>query len=146
MSVEHQNSLQAFDATYAALFGLLADYPAVRRNQSGACGHWSPRQVLAHLSGWIVEAERRYDNYAAGDKQPVRYDFDEFNAKSVEARVALDWDATVAKLETLYRAYSARAVGLSAEQMADERHRNWLDALDEDCREHSEQLHSFAGV
>lgn len=143
--IEHLERLATFDASYRALFALLASYPASLREKNGACGLWSPRQVLAHLSGWLVEADRRYDNYAAGDTKAVHYDFDSFNAASVNARAALSWTKTVDELQTLHQAFSARARGLSDDQVADGRHTQWLEALDEDCREHYEQLHSFAG-
>ncbi len=141
----HQASLDAFSSSYQALFALLEDYPIQRRSLTGACGYWSPREVLAHLSGWLVEVERRYDMYDAGDAQSIRYDFDEFNARSVAAREALSWEDTVAELERLYDAFVARAGGLSPDVVAAEtRYTAWLDALDEDCREHAEQLRSFA--
>src|SRR5690606_19496856 len=83
---ELTNAIQEFDSTYAEMFALVEQYPAELRTQSGACGTWSAREVLAHFSGWLVEVQRRYDGYDAGDSQKVQYDFDEFNARSVNAR------------------------------------------------------------
>jgi len=105
---------------------------------------WSPKQVLAHCSGWNVEALRRYDQYAAGDATPVRYDFDSFNAKSVEDRAYLDWQATVQEVIDTAGALYQRSRSLPDEaQLNDPRHAEWLTALAEDCHDHTEQLKAF---
>lgn len=140
-------AISEFRVAYEDLLTLVDQYPAARREAAGACGEWSARQVLAHCSGWIVEAQRRYDGYDAGDSQKVEYDFDEFNAGSVSARANQSWGETVAELRTLATAFVERAGAIPAETAATEtRYAGWLDALSEDCREHTEQLRVFAEV
>ncbi|HUN09436.1 MAG TPA: DinB family protein [Aggregatilineales bacterium] len=137
-------ALAAYQRAYWNLFRILATYPAERGEQPGACGVWSPKQVLAHCSGWNVEALRRYDQYAAGDATPVRYDFDSFNAKSVEDRAYLDWQATVQEVIDTAGALYQRSRSLPDEaQLNDPRHAEWLTALAEDCHDHTEQLKAF---
>jgi DinB superfamily len=137
-------ALAAYQRAYWDLFRLLATYPAEQGEQPGACGVWSPKQVLAHCSGWNVEALRRYDQYAAGDATPVHYDFDSFNAKSVEDRAHLNWQATVQEVIDTAGALYQRSRGLPDEaQLNDPRHAEWLTALADDCRDHTEQLKAF---
>lgn len=138
-------AIEDFRSAYDQLFALVDHYPAHRRDQPGACGDWSARQVLAHCSGWIVEAAKRYDEYLAGELRGVRYDFDTFNAGSVAARQAQTWDETLNELHALAETFIARSQALTPEQVAaNERFAGWLDALAEDCVEHTQQLRSFA--
>jgi hypothetical protein len=136
-------AIQEFERAYADLFALVASWPAERRTQPGACGVWSAREVLAHCSGWVVELERRYDGYDAGDSQKVQYDFDDFNARSVNVRAGRAWDDIVRELRERMEHAIARAQALPAEKAADERYSRWLDVLAEDCREHTAGLRAF---
>jgi hypothetical protein len=140
-------ALASFQATYADLLAVLEDYPVGRRTRAGACGEWSPQQVLMHCSGWMVEALRRYDAYAAGTPGGVQYDFDTFNAQSVAARSTQTWETTVTELRELVDTLVQRVQGLPAAAVAsEERYAGWLEALGEDCVDHTRQLRDFAEV
>ncbi len=108
--------LEKFRQHSADMLQLVTTYPAERIDQANACGWWSPRQVMAHESGWLVELLRRYDLFDADNDQPVNYDFDAFNAKSVESRAGLDWDATIAEFRTLVEQTLRRAESLTPER------------------------------
>ncbi len=41
-----QTAFQRFHNAYTSLFTLIDQYPAEKREQGGACGVWSPRQVI----------------------------------------------------------------------------------------------------
>lgn len=140
---ELTNAIQEFDRTYVDILALAEQYPAELRTQPGACGVWSAREVLAHLSGWLVEVQRRYDGYDAGDSQKVQYDFDEFNARSVNTRAGRTWDDIVSELRGYVAALIARAQALPPEKSADKRYWRWLEIMAEDCREHSAGLRTF---
>lgn len=140
---ELTNAIQEFDSTYAEMFALVEQYPAELRTQSGACGTWSAREVLAHFSGWLVEVQRRYDGYDAGDSQKVQYDFDEFNARSVNARTGQSWDEIVSELRGHVAVLIARAQALPPEKATDKRYWRWLEIMAEDCREHTAGLRTF---
>jgi hypothetical protein len=140
-------AIEEFRTAYDDLLALVDQYPTTLREKAGACGDWSPRQVLAHCNGWIVEAEKRYDGYDVGDTRKVPYDFDEFNARSVTLRTDQSWEETVAELRMLVANIIERAGAISAEKAAaEERYGGWLDALAEDCRDHTEQIRDFAEV
>jgi uridine phosphorylase len=136
-----------FRAAYDDLFVLLDSYPADKREKSGACGWWSPKQILAHFSGWITEGLKRYGDYDSGDQSDLHYDDDSFNAQVVDARSALDWDATVAELRGLVRDFSTHAESIPADKRAsDRRYTNWMIGLGNDCKEHTWQLKNFLNV
>ncbi|QPC83977.1 maleylpyruvate isomerase N-terminal domain-containing protein [Phototrophicus methaneseepsis] len=136
-------SLAAYEAAYQDLFDLLARYPASRRQKKGACGDWSPQQVVAHLSGWIAEAKRRYPRFATGTGNVV-YNLDVFNDVSVRRRRDYNWAHTVAELERLVGELAAMARQVTPQQAGqDDRYREWLDSLTEDCRQHTAQLLAF---
>jgi hypothetical protein len=139
-----QTRLAAFRQRSSDMLHVVDQYPAELTEKSGACGWWSPKQVIAHEAGWLVELHRRYDLFDAGDTASVEYDFDDFNAKSVEARAALDWNATVSEFRALIERTLQRAEGLSPEQIAAARgYGGWLHGLDEDFELHTGQLVEF---
>lgn len=144
---KYAGALAGFRVAYDSLFTVLATYPAERVEQSGACGVWSPKQLVAHLSGWVVEAHKRYDEFAKGDESDRAYeDFDTFNAASVDARSHLNWTQTVNDLRRTVAQFTERAKAVKPEQTEDKRYRAWLRGLERDCLEHTEELRQFAGL
>ncbi len=144
----YNNSLARFRRGYTALFALMDDLPEELRERSGACGEWSPKQILAHLSGWIVEASQRYRDFEAGDPTRRTYDWDTdyaiFNAQSVTEREHLSWDDTLTDLRKAVHSFSLHAEQVTPEQAdADARYEEWLIALWNDCVEHMGQLCRF---
>ena len=142
---DYDEALARLHRGYAALLALVEDFPEEKREQPGACGSWTPRQVVAHLSGWLTEALTRYKAIQAGDPTNVHYDwqtdFAGFNQESVAARAGLNWDDTVAELRTLEGAFYDQAQAVTT---ADTRYDEWLDGLWKDCVEHMGQLMRFA--
>jgi uridine phosphorylase len=137
-------ALALFRAAYHELFTLVEAYPAAKGEQPGACGWWSPKQVLAHLSGWLVKADERYAELKAGDARDLYYgDFDTFNAGSVQARAGLGWRETVADLRMTFDHFAEDAANLTPAHKADKRYREWLVSLAEDCQAHVGQLRDF---
>lgn len=141
---DFQSAITQLEITYNRLFALIDAYPVRKREQSGACGIWSPKQVLAHLSGWIVIANDRYDDFAAGDPRNLYDDVDPVNARSVAERAHLSWDETVTELKTRITAFIQRAQALPNHMPTqDVRFQEWQDGLREDCAEHIEQLEAM---
>jgi hypothetical protein len=135
---------ERYDHRYQDLLTLAAAYPAELRDREGACGWWSARHVLQHLSGWIWEGDRRYSEYDAGLQQRVRYDDDAFNAQSVEERKTLDWEASLAELRQAVQVMSEHAHRVTdAQAEADERYRDWMIGLSNDAELHAQQLRDF---
>lgn len=141
-----QSRLDTFRRDSAEMLRVIDQYPATLTEKSGACGWWSPRQIVAHEAGWLVELLRRYDLFDAGDMQPVEYDFDTFNARSVDARAGLDWNATITEFRALVEQTMQRAASLTPDQIAAVKgYGSWLRAMSEDMETHTGQLVEFQG-
>lgn len=132
---------------YSELFELVEKYPAEKRTQSGASGTWSPKEILAHLAGWLVIAQKRYDDFESGDKSNIEYNTaqqDRINAESVAVRSHLNWRQTIAELRLGVFALSSRASDISPEvARSDERYAEWLVGLGNDAKKHIQELRDF---
>ena len=145
--VEFSAALAQFRQSANDLLDVANAYRPELREKEGACGVWSPRQILAHESGWIAEAVRRFEVYNAGETSNVRYDIDSFNAESVSARAGSDWDATLNELRQGIQDLISRAALVPNERATeDSRYARWLTIMAEDFNEHTEQLRQFTGM
>jgi hypothetical protein len=149
--VPYEQALARFRRGYFALFALVDDFPEERRDLSGACGEWTPRQVLAHLCGWLEEAENRVVQILAGDRISRQYDDDSdyaaFNAASVSQREDVTWDGLIVELKQRSDAFYEAAKVAGAAGLADDpRVCEWVVWLWHDCVEHMGQLSRFALV
>jgi hypothetical protein len=116
MAITTHTPLQAdliamLDALRDAERDLFAMVPPGTRDQAGAFGEWSPKDVLAHLGAWRAIEARRLEARAAGEAAfptedpPPDEPIDESNA-TLQARsrdltwetVAAEADASVASL------------------------------------------------
>lgn len=140
------SNLKRFQTAYAQFFELTEHYPAHLVDVPGACGEWSPRQVVAHLSGWVIEGQRRFNEVLAGDVIPsMRYDVDTFNAEQVAARAHLDWNATLIELQSVVSDLDAQAQAIAVDRRTtDSFFAGWLKALAHDVEQHIIQLRQFA--
>jgi hypothetical protein len=144
----YANTLARFRRGYAALFALVDDFPEELRDAAGALGEWTPREILAHLIGWVNEAQKRLGEIEAGDRQNQHNElgdnFATFNAKSVEARAEQKWDETVAELHSTVDQFSLQAAEVAPDRAAgDPRYEEWLMGLWNDCIEHMGHLIKF---
>ncbi|MBK8030604.1 MAG: hypothetical protein IPO91_06495 [Chloroflexi bacterium] len=139
-----QTALQQFRKVSGDMLAVTDTYTPELAEKSEACGWWSPKQIIAHEAGWLVELHRRYDLFAAGNVEPIEYDFDTFNAQSVEARAHLDWPGTLSEFRDLIARTISRAESLTAQQAGGIKgYGGWLDAMSEDMETHTHQLSEF---
>jgi len=139
------SAYQKIQTHYAQLINLCDSYPSDKTEQSGALGTWSPKQIIAHLSGWVVEATQRYQDIAQGKNLDKTYsDWNAFNADSVEARAELSWDETLAEFKQAVREWFAEIETIPAVQVAtNTRYCDWLVSLDQEFRRHNDDLLHF---
>jgi len=138
-----QTALADFTQAYARFFELLETVPDRLQSQPGACGHWSPHDIVAHLSGWVIEAQRRYRRFPRGTGQVV-YNIDVFNQMSVRTRRGKPWGALVEELRRAVRTLTEKAQQLSPDQIArDDRYAEWLGIMAQDVQQHGHQLRDF---
>ena len=66
-----QSALMHFRHVSGEMLAVADAYSPELAEKSEACGWWSPKQIIAHEAGWLVEVHRRFDLYAAGDLEPI---------------------------------------------------------------------------
>jgi hypothetical protein len=132
-----------FSQAYADFFALIEHFPQERTDEAGACGYWSAREILAHMAGWLQEAQRRYARYARGTSDIV-YDVDNFNAVSVRRRAEHSWDRVAEELRREHDALLNMADELPEVRLErDGRYAEWLQGLADDCHEHIPHLQAY---
>jgi hypothetical protein len=102
---EFQETLEKFHRTYGEFLTTAKKIRPEDRERGGVCGVWSPKQVVAHLAGWLREEPDTIRKLMRDPGYRTHYDGDEFNARSVADRAAWDWDQTLADFADSYRNY-----------------------------------------
>lgn len=137
------DALAQYETDFAAFQQIVAQIPASLRTEPGACGDWSPQQVVAHLSGWLQEGKRRFTRFPTGTGM-INYNVDAFNAVSVRKRKGYNWAHTVAELDKLSFEWVSQARQVPAERAErDDRYQEWLNIMAAEFREHGAQLVAF---
>lgn len=115
--------------------------PVEKRESSGVCGDWSPREVVAHISGWDAEVLRQFELFNSGFTGEVEHDIESFNQQSVASRGSLDWEETLEELRQIHRCYPAalETVG-EIHRASNSQYEEWLQVLIEHYEHHTEQL------
>lgn len=138
-------ALAAHHAAYEAFQAAAWALPIAWRESPGACGSWTPREVVCHSAGWEAEALRRLRALAADRALPDQdYDDDGFNAAHVAARRELSWVAALAELGIAHAALRAFLRTLApADLAADRRFAEWLLGRASDFDDHAAQLRAW---
>jgi len=131
-------------AAYGRFLTLLKTIPPDRRDAPGACGTWSIKQIVDHLSGWHYEAIRRFAEIASGDPFDRHYEVDEYNALQVEARSHLSWELTVEDLRDSVDILRMQALDLPPDRAsAEPRYADWIQSLTEDVQAHQAEIEAW---
>lgn len=141
---DFEEQLQNFEEAYTTFINLVETYPFDLQTKSGACGEWSAREVVAHINGWFIEAQRRYRRYAKGTGN-IEYNIDAFNQVSLWLCRDKDYEQLVDELKTLSTelAQMARDVP-DVYRERDHRYAEWLEAMAREAQTHGDQLRAFA--
>ncbi|MGJ3237411.1 MAG: hypothetical protein ACFE0Q_01770 [Anaerolineae bacterium] len=138
--------LDEFKQTYHALITIAEQYPPTLYNQEGVCGEWSAREVLAHINGWLVEAQRRYPRYARGTGN-INYNVDSYNAVSLWLRENYPYEHILDETRQLTDKMITMARDIRDVHLErDTRYGEWLDILSEHVITHNQELQAFLDV
>lgn len=142
-----QTKLDTWQSKTNVMLDLLRQIPLERVKEAGVCGIWSVQQIVAHLAGWNREALSRFKEYQTADFAPKRYDFDSFNASSIEALSLFNWRETLETYQYTVDDLRDYIQGLLPLDL-DPNHFyvRWLDGLNEDLDEHGEQIRVWLKV
>ncbi len=107
-------------------------------------GQWSPKNIVAHMTGWEHEATERFWRFLAGPTEDVTYNVDEFNSRSVAARQHLTWEQTIRELKAARQALQEPLAVVTSDDLEREsRFSEWLEAMTRHYAEHTAQLRHF---
>ena len=113
-----------------------------KRQQSGVCGEWSPKEVVAHLVGWDASLKQfviDIEHFEPPDN------VHKFNAQSVAARQGLSWDEVMHKLQTNFVELGQAIDSVEPQMRIYERVHGWMVGRIEDYKLHTGQLQSWLG-
>jgi hypothetical protein len=140
-----QNDVQALQTAYTAFFEQAQALPDALKEAPDACGHWSPKEILAHMCGWVTEAQRRFKRYPAGTGD-MQYHTDAINEVFVWQRRDQSYDDCLADLRDAVQTLISMTDDIPEHHLArdENRYREWLVALRRDADHHRQQLEAFA--
>lgn len=112
-----------------------------KRNLPGVCGSWSPKEVVAHITGWDKEVIKQFGLFQDGLEKAMEHDIDEFNKKSVQERSHLSWEETVAELQQAHDQFYQKAMSISNQELStNEEYRDWIEVQIDHYIHHRKQL------
>jgi hypothetical protein len=116
--------LARIHAEYDFAMHTLALVPSERVNEMGVCGHWSVKDLVAHLTSWEERTLRWLAAAAQGN--PLRVpeegygwkEFDRLNEASHERTQALDYAALYANFKRVQTRMLATVEAMTDEELA----------------------------
>ncbi|MCA1723081.1 MAG: hypothetical protein LC748_02265, partial [Thermomicrobia bacterium] len=115
-----------------------------RADESGVCGDWSVKQMVAHMAAWDWEGERHFREMHGGGTEAQSYDVDAFNASAVVERRDQTWDETLDELRRANMTFAASLATVStADREANPRYTSWLRAITNHYKEHTAQMRTW---
>lgn len=115
-----------------------------KRNRPGVCGSWSPKEVIAHISGWDKEVIRQFSLFQAGLDKAIEHDIDEFNKKSVKERQHLSWGEVLTELQQAHEQFYQRAMSISSLELSkNKEYKDWVEVQIEHYKHHTKQLEKW---
>lgn len=111
-----------------------------RRHEGGACGRWSPKEIIDHLAGW----DRALQSFIANPDAFVPPEsVDLFNDRSVAEQQNLSWDQSLSLLNAGFERLSASAKTVNPEMKIYPRVIIWLQRRTADYDLHTTQLQGW---
>ena len=142
MAMELKALQTEFATAYSNFLQVAKQLKPDKREHSGVCGHWSPKDVVSHLIGWDKALHNFIIAPESFDPKPL-YNVDTFNAASVSERRHQPWEETVAELESSYRELEKAISTVTAEMKVYHRVNTWLKGRVEDYQIHKNQLEEW---
>lgn len=103
-----------FKRARLALIQVLKNFPEDRRNEI-LFDRWSLKDLLAHMSGWMIAATNNVKFLKKGNIPPWVESINDFNKNNVEKRKNWDWDQVYQELVKTSRKFIEKYEGLPKE-------------------------------
>lgn len=139
-SLPHQ--VTELTSAFKTLKSITDKLPPARQTESGACGDWSPKEVIDHLIGWDSALADFATEPATFNPEPL-YDVHAFNQASVSSRQNQSWAETIAEWDTTMTRLETALSTITPDQRPYPRIVDWLSGRIADYKLHTEQLEVF---
>ena len=137
MNTELENLQTKFSTAYAHFLQIATALEPDKRNRPGACGEWSPKDVISHLSGWDKLMQAFITDLDLFDPPD---DIDTFNAKSVLERQNLSWEESITESHSGFYGLQEAITAVTPDMQIYNRVCGWLNGRKEDYDFHAAQL------
>lgn len=135
---------ERFAIVSADFLALASRVNAARAEEPGVCGHWSVKEIVAHMAAWDWEGERHFRELHVAGAENRSYDVDAFNAAAVEERRGQTWEETLDELRRANMTFAASLATVSAgDREADPRYLSWLRAITGHYEQHTAQVRAW---
>lgn len=114
--------------------------PPTKRRQSGVCGEWSPKQVVAHLAGWDASLKQLIVDIEHFDPP---YDVHAFNRQSVALRSSLGWGEVMQELQLNFGELGQAIAMVEPRMRIYDRVHSWMAGRIDDYELHRNQLEAW---
>jgi hypothetical protein len=104
--MDRQQLLKQLDKAWAAIKGSYAGLSDSQLTEPGVTGHWSVKDILAHVTTWEEEALKYLPLIIKGDRPPryIQYGgIDAFNAQMTEQKRGLSLSDVLRQLDETHR-------------------------------------------
>ena len=132
-TLTREEALAGFDAARREHQQFLASIPRERMTEPGATGHWSVKDVIAHVRAWRGRSLDRLEAAAAGKPEPPPpwpselQEDDDINAWFYEQHRDAPLDSVLAEWGSSFDRLRAVFVALPDEAMNDPAYFPWLE-------------------
>jgi hypothetical protein len=147
--MDKQQLLKQLDKTWTALQESYAGLTGPQLVEPGVAGHWSVKDILAHVTTWEEEALKYLPVILHGDRPPLYSSMyggiDAFNAQMAEQKRGLDLDDILRQMDETHRRLIEYVQSAPDEQITREtrfRRRLRLDSYSH-YREHTKMIREW---
>lgn len=104
---------------------------------SGACGEWSAKAVVDHLTGWQVESLPILKKLLETDDKDFNLDIDAFNRSSVRDREDLSWEDSLMAFKLSFESFDKGLDDITVSRFrTNAGFKSWLKAMTHEYKFH----------
>lgn len=114
LRAEQDAILAGYRVGWAAWLATLDEVPPERREEAGACGEWSVKDLIGHVALWDARIAEQIRQILANETREA-FDGQALNEASAAANAARPLDELLEEMRHSHEALTAALVGLAAD-------------------------------
>ena len=143
MNAEHmppstpQELVSQMQESYQSFLEACESLSQSQATTSGACGEWSAKAVVDHLTGWQVESLPILQNLLETDDQDFDLEIDAFNRRSVRDREDLTWEDSLMAFKLSFESFEKGLDDITVSRFrTNAGFKSWLKAMTHEYKFH----------